>query len=42
MASIPFLLPHEMLEVIAQANIDTIEAFVCCQHTGATVEGYCN
>ena len=28
MASIPFLLPHEMLEVIAQANPDTIEAFV--------------
>jgi hypothetical protein len=28
MASIPFLLPHEMLEVIAQANPETIEAFV--------------
>ena len=28
MASMPFLLPHEMLEVIAQANPETIEAFV--------------
>ena len=28
MASIPLLLPHEMLEVIAQANPETIEAFV--------------
>ena len=28
MASIPFLLPHEMLKVIAQANPETIEAFV--------------
>ena len=42
MASIPFLLPHEMLEAIAQANIWTIEAFCCCQHPGATAEGYCN
>ena len=28
MASIPFLLPHEMLEATAQANPETIEAFV--------------
>jgi hypothetical protein len=28
MASIPFLLPHEMLEAIVQANPETIEAFV--------------
>ncbi len=28
MASIPFLLPHEVLEVIAQAIPETIEAFV--------------
>ena len=28
MVSIPFLLPHEMLEAIAQANPETIEAFV--------------
>ena len=28
MASIPFLMPHEMLEAIAQANPETIEAFV--------------
>ena len=28
MASIPFLLPHEMLEVIAQTNPEKMEAFV--------------
>ena len=28
MANIPFLLPHETLDVIAQANPETIEAFV--------------
>ena len=28
MANIPLLLPHEMLEAIAQANPETIEAFV--------------
>ena len=28
MASMPFLLPHEMLEAIAQANPETIEAFL--------------
>ena len=28
MASIPFLLPHEMLDVITRANLETIEAFV--------------
>jgi hypothetical protein len=28
MANIPFLLPNEMLEVIAQANPETTEAFV--------------
>jgi hypothetical protein len=28
MANIPFLLPHEMLEAIAQANPESIEAFV--------------
>jgi hypothetical protein len=42
MANIPFLLPHEMLEAIAQANPETTEAFCCCQHPGATAEGYCN
>ena len=28
MASIPLLMPHEMLEAIAQANPETIEAFL--------------
>ncbi len=40
MANIPFLLPHEMLEVIAQANPETIGSFVAAniqeQHLKAT------
>ena len=42
MASIPFLLPHEMLEVIAQTNPEKMEAFVAANIQEPQLKGDCS